>query len=75
MLRRPEQIQPVTAKYTSFEGEKVERFAWLGRHVAFQTVRADLDPAAMTGLCNTFDKVYEFYHDATGREPAKTQAV
>ena len=28
------------AKYTSFEGEKVERYAWLGRHVAFQTVRA-----------------------------------
>ena len=35
-------------KYTSFEGEKVERHAWLGRHVAFQTAREDLDPAAMT---------------------------
>ncbi len=58
------------ARYTSFNGEQVERYVWLGRHVAFQTVRQDLDPAAMARLCDTFDKVYEFYHDATQREPA-----
>jgi len=67
----PAAPQPVRVKYTSFEGEKVERYAWLGRHVVFQTVRKDLDAAAMARLCDTFDKVYEFYHDATQREPVK----
>jgi lysophospholipase L1-like esterase len=63
--------RPVQAKYTSFNGETVDRFVWPGRHVALQTVRKDLDPAVMTKLCNTFDKVYDYYHDATGREPAR----
>ena len=66
-------IRPVKADYTSFQGEKVSRFAWLGRHVSIQTVRDDLDPKAMKGLCDTFDKVYDYYHDATQREPAKAK--
>ena len=66
-------MRPIQADYTSFRGEKVIRFAWLGKHVAFQTIRADLDAAAMKGLCDTFDKVYEFYRDATQRKPAKVK--
>ena len=61
------------ADYTSFQREQVSRFAWLGRHVAIQTIRNDLDRKAMKGLCDTFDKVYEYYHDATQREPAKAK--
>ena len=61
------------ADYTSFQGEKVTRFAWLGRHVAIQTVREDLDPKTMKGLCDTFDKVYDYYHEATQREPEKAE--
>ena len=60
-------------EYRSFEAEKLQRFAWMGRRVAFLTVRDDLDPAVMSKLCGTFDKVYDFYHDATGQEPAKAK--
>jgi alpha-N-acetylglucosaminidase len=66
-------LRPIKADYTSFQGEKVIRFAWLGRNVAIQTVRQDLDPKVMKGLCDTFDKVYDFYRDATQREPAKVK--
>ncbi len=51
----------------------MERYAWAGRRVAFLTVRDDLDPAMMAKLCDTFDKVYDFYRQATGREPAKAK--
>ncbi len=60
-------------EYRSFEAEQLQRFAWLGRHVAFLTVRDDLDPAVMAKLCGTFDKVYEYYRNATGREPVKAK--
>jgi hypothetical protein len=60
-------------EYRSFENEQLQRFAWLGRRVALLTVREDLDPAVMAKLCSTFDKVYEFYREATGREPAKAK--
>ena len=66
-------LKPVKMEYCSFQAEQLERFAWLGRQVAFLTVRGDLDPAVMRKLCGTFDKVYDFYHDATGREPAKAK--
>ena len=42
--------KPVAVKYTSFNGEAVDRFAWLGKHVAFQTVSKDLDAAVMAKL-------------------------
>ena len=77
LVRQAGQAAPEKVKYTSFEGERVERYAWLGQHVAFQTVRADLDPAVMRRLCDTFDKVYEFYSDATGASrsaPGSTKA-
>ncbi len=65
--------RPVKTEYRSFEAEQLPRFAWSGRHVAFLTVREDLDSAVMAKLCGTFDKVYEYYRDATGREPAKAK--
>ena len=65
--------KPVKMEYRSFQAEQLQRFAWLGQRVAFLTVRDDLDPAVMAKLCGTFDKVYQFYRDATGREPAKAK--
>ena len=62
-------LTPVETEYESFEKESLERYAWVGRHVAFLTAKKDLDPAVMGKLCDTFDKVYEFYREATGREP------
>lgn len=63
--------KPVRMEYRSFRNEALQRYAWLGQRVAFLTVRAELDPAVMGKLCDTFDKVYAFYREATGREPAK----
>ena len=60
---------PVEVDYRSFENEPLKRFAWLGRQVAFLTVRRDLDPAVMGRMCDTFDKIHQFYKDTTGREP------
>ena len=70
---KPLPSKPVKMEYRSLEAEKLQRFAWMGRRVAFLTIRDDLDAAVMAKLCGTFDKVYEFYHDATGREPAKAK--
>jgi hypothetical protein len=41
----------------------------MGEHVAFLTMQDDLDPVVMNKLCTTFDKVYNFYTDATGTTP------
>jgi hypothetical protein len=57
-------------EYRSFKREQVKRFLWMGEHVAFLTVRSDLDPKVMDKLTDTFDKVYEYYKEATGREPS-----
>jgi hypothetical protein len=69
----PPPLRPVKTEYRSFENERLERYAWLGSRVAFLTARNDLDPTAMAKLCGTFDKVYEFYREATGREPEKAK--
>ncbi len=60
---------PTQVTYRSFRGEETKRFAWMGEHVAFLTMQDDLDPVVMKKLCTTFDKVYNFYTDATGTTP------
>jgi hypothetical protein len=65
--------RPVRTEYRSFQNESLQRYAWVGDRVAFLTVREDLDSAVMGKLCRTFDKVYEFYREATGREPQKAK--
>ena len=65
-------FKPVKMEYRSFEDEKLPRFEWLGRRVAFLLFDYDSYATVMTKLCSTFDRVYDFYH-ATGQEPAKAK--
>lgn len=67
--------QPDAVGYTTFEGEKVDLFAWRGKHMAFLTKREGLDAKLMRELCVTFDKIYDFYHASTGRKPAKAKQL
>lgn len=60
---------PTQVTYRTFKGEKTTLYAWTGQHVAFLTIRQDLDPSIMTKLCATFDKVYNFYVHTTGTTP------
>jgi hypothetical protein len=71
---KPKKLTPVEVQYRSFEDESLKRFAWVGRRVAFLTAKRDLDPEVMAKLCDTFDKVYDFYREATGREPPKAKS-
>lgn len=64
---------PEPVKYTSFRNEQFDLHAWCGKNVAFLTRDADLDPEVMRKLCDAFDKVYDYYHQATGRHPADLQ--
>jgi serralysin len=70
-----EPLKPAPVDYTTFEGKKVELFAWRGKHMAFLTKREDLDTKLMAELCTTFDKIYVFYHESTGRLPAKMKEL
>lgn len=67
---------PKTAvAYVSFQGQQRALFPWIGEHVAFQTQTADLDPVTRTRLVEVFDRLWRFYVDATGREPAPNRSV
>jgi len=57
LVHAAEPPKPDRVDYTSFEGKKVELFAWRGKHMAFLTKREDLDPKLMAELCTTFDKI------------------
>jgi hypothetical protein len=61
--------------YTSFEGKKVSLFPWRGQRMAFLTKSDAHDPAIMAALCAVFDKVHDYYHEATGRLPAKAREL
>ena len=63
--------RPIQVEYRSFKDELLQRYVWMGQRVAFLTAREDLDPVVMEKLCATFDKVYDFYQEATGRQPRK----
>jgi hypothetical protein len=62
---------PPSVQYKSFNNETLPLFAWKGQKVAFLTESKELDPKIMARLCDTFDKVYAYYQEATGCEPAK----
>lgn len=63
-------LVPTAATYRTFNNQELALYAWKGRHVAFLTAGTNLDAQAMTGLVATFDRVRDFYHEATGRDPA-----
>ena len=61
--------------YTSFEGKKVSLFPWRGKRMVFLTKSDAHDPEVMAALCGVFDKVHDFYHEATGRLPEKAKEL
>ena len=75
ITRAVEPLRPEAVDYTTFDGKKVKVFAWRGKRMAFLTKLDGLDPKLMGGLCDTFDKVYDFYREATGREPQKLKEL
>lgn len=75
VVRAAEPLTPEAVDYTTFEGKKVKLFAWRGKRMAFLTKLEGLDPKLMTGLCDTFDRIYDFYRDATGRDPQKLKEL
>ncbi|HEY3570827.1 MAG TPA: hypothetical protein VGP73_23050 [Thermoanaerobaculia bacterium] len=68
--RRSSGLSPQPTPYQTFSGANLSLFAWAGNHVAFLTSEANRDPAVMARLLQVFDRVYDYYHQATGREPA-----
>lgn len=70
-----EPMKPEAVDYTTFDGKKVKLFAWRGNRMAFLTKLEGLDPKLMGGLCDTFDRIYDFYRDATGRDPEKLKEL
>jgi hypothetical protein len=75
ITRAAEPLRPEAVDYTTFDGKKVKVFAWRGKRVAFLTKLDGLDPKLMGGLCDTFDRIYDFYREATGREPQKLKEL
>ena len=66
---------PDTVEYTAFDGKKLQLHPWKGKHVAILTKLEGLDPKLMQGICDTFDKIHEFYQDSTGQQPAKIKQL
>lgn len=61
------ELKPVS--YETFQGEKVLLYPWLGKRVAILTKSPALNRQIMAELCAAFDGIFEFYAQATGREP------
>jgi hypothetical protein len=68
--------QPTAAvPYQSFNGAALQLYPWRGERVALLTPTADLDPAVMQRIVNSFDRVYDYYHAATGRTPQPARVL
>jgi hypothetical protein len=57
-------------EYLSFKSKQVERYAWTGRNIAFQTISKDYDPEVMGRIVFAFDKAYDSYKEITGYTPS-----
>lgn len=67
----PAAIRSSAVSYSSFFKKRLDMHAWVGKHVAVLTPTDDLDAVAMTTMVGGLDRVYAYYHKATGREPVK----
>lgn len=56
-------------EYQTFQNAKLKLHAWSGKKVTFLTQNAGVDPKLMQELCTTFDGIYDFYFEATGKAP------
>lgn len=66
---------PRVVTYTTFDGAQLERWSWLGRHVALLTARADLDRPTMTRILAGLDAAYEYYAASTGQIPQSAKLI
>lgn len=60
---------PKEIEYQTFQNAKLKLHAWSGKKVTFLTQNAGVDPNLMQELCTTFDGIYDFYFEATGKAP------
>lgn len=60
---------PPVVNYTSFDGDTLALYAYVGANVALLAPAPDLDRATVDALVDTFDRIYTFYNTATGRIP------
>lgn len=66
-------LKPDTVEYTAFDGKKSALEAWRGQKVAILTKPGTVDRRIMTDLCGIFDKIHDFYREATGRDPKRAK--
>jgi hypothetical protein len=59
--------QPVT--YTSIDQDYLTLYPVIGRNVVLLVPSPELDAAVLRQMVETIDRAYDFYRDATGREP------
>jgi hypothetical protein len=62
--KRPPQVD-----YTAFNGQKLQLFAWPGKHLVLFTQRGDLDRKTMDRVVAAYDRVYASYLEATSFPP------
>lgn len=60
----------VEMTYTSFEGDELVRYAYVGEEVALLVDSPDYDASVMSDIVATFDRAYKYYFRATGRHPS-----
>ncbi|MDX2035925.1 MAG: hypothetical protein SFX72_04685 [Isosphaeraceae bacterium] len=60
---------PTKVEYSSFNGKRLDLFAWPGKHLVFFTQRSDLDRRVMARIVQAYDKVYAAYLEATSFPP------
>ena len=70
-----EPLKATAVDYTTFENKQVKLYAWRGRRMAILTKVDGLDGVLMAELCGVFDRVYDFYHEVTGRAPQRAREL
>jgi len=60
---------PPAVSYTSFDGDTFTLYAYVGEHVALLAPSQDLDRTVVNNIVDTFDGIYTYYAQATGRTP------
>lgn len=68
-IHAQESLAPEPYSYTSFEGAHLTLYPYPGRNVALLVPSPDLDETVLNRIVITFDAAYDYYRDATGREP------
>jgi len=62
---------PEPYQYTTMQGDKIALYPYTGRHIALLVTPEIYDPLILDKIVSALDKAYDFYQDATGREPSR----